>query len=344
MKIYPNLHIGTKIVITFTIISMVGFSALNLLNIQYYKKSLRERSLIQAEKIVKLKISNTNIELPDEIISTNTPINQGNFILIIKDRDVYYYLNDSSIIQSAIKLSIILFIIESILFICLMLLTYQFTNKFIAEIESNERFLNLLLLSFNHKICNFLMSQRINIDIIGAYKQGSLEPCILDMRAYQRLKSSYLKIEEEMKRTLQLLKTHPLKIKEEILIGDIINQTLLYFENDLTERTVFFSKTNLDSQKPIMADENDIKDILYNLMDNAVKYSINYINIRLSFVRKGVFIYIINDIAGESFAHEGNGLGLEIVNTILIRYKGRLSTRRKIVAYSYIAQVWIPYK
>jgi len=326
----PKFHIGTKIAITFTIISMFGFSALNLLNIQYYKKTMLRQSLSQAEKIVKLKINYKFIDLPDDIIMSNTVINQENLILIDRVENCYYYFNYSSIMEDIHNLSIILFGIESILFICLILLNFQFTNKFISEIEASERFLNLLMLSFNHKICNFLTSQRINIDIVK--QNGS-------PKAIERLETAYSKIDQEMKRTLQLVKTHPIKIQEEISLEDIINQTLVYFENDFEGRRVFYSKTNLDKDKPVLADENDIRDIVFNLMDNAVKYSINYINIRLSFEPKGVFIYIANDIVVES--HCGTGLGLEIVDTILKRYKGWRTVRRK---NSYIAVVWIPYK
>ncbi|MBF0472750.1 MAG: HAMP domain-containing histidine kinase [Nitrospirae bacterium] len=330
MKRHPKFNIGTRIAITFTIISMVGFSALNLLNIQYYKKTMLRQNLKQAEELVKLKVTYRIIELPDDIIVSYNPINKENLILIDKLGNSYYYFNNSSINEDINKLAIILFGIESILFICLMLLNFQFTNKFITEIETNERFLNLLLLSFNHKICNFLSSQRINIDIV---KQDGSE------RAIQRLEAAYLKIEEEMTRTLQLVKTHPLKIREQVSIDNIISQTINYFENDLSNRMIFYSKSNLSLEKPVLADEHDIRDILYNLMDNAVKYSINYINIRLSFKSKGAYIYIANDIVLES--HSGTGLGLEIVETILKRYNGRLSVRRK---NSYIVQVYISFK
>jgi hypothetical protein len=329
MKIYPKFHIGTKIAVTFTIISMVGFSALNLLNIRYYKNSLLRQSLNQAEKLVKLKITNINIELEDDIVNTQVPINDDNHVLIDKYGASFFYLNIDSINETVMKLSIILFGIESILFICLLILTFQFTNKFISEIETNERFLNLLLLSFNHKICNFLTSQRINIDIVK--QSGSIN-------AINRLETAYSKIEQDLKRTLQLVKTHPLKIKEKIILEDIIDKTIKYFENDLKDRQVFVSKPRLLQNHTVIADENDMLDILYNLMDNAVRYSINYINIKLTYKTKGVVLYISNDIAPESLS--GSGLGLEIIKTILKRYNGRLNVRRK---NSFIVKVWLPY-
>ena len=314
-----KLHAGTRILIVFILVSVVWFAILNFVSVTYFRRTLEGILKDRMSVAIRQYTQNTNCGLPEYIVSSNKLLTEKSMVLFaeesISGTMTYFYVKGAYFEGKIRDFAIIVLGIESSLFLSLILITYMIISKFVRDIESGGKFLNLLLLSFNHKIGNFITILKINIEILKE------NPC--EKRSVERLSATTEKIEADLKRTFKMLREKGKTAKEEGNIRDCLLEALEFF-GMAANKGVFH--TNI---KPlvIMANPNDVGDVLYNLIDNALKYSNGCINIRTSSDNRYVYVFIRNELAVNSL--RGTGLGLEITNNILKRCKGKLVFRKK---------------
>ncbi|MEO5356745.1 MAG: hypothetical protein H7844_05535 [Nitrospirae bacterium YQR-1] len=313
------LHTGTKILIVFIFISVVWFAILNFVSVSYFRGTLEEILKDRMSVAIRQYAQNTACGLPEYVMSSNKQLTEKSLALLteeyISGTKTYFYVK-SAYIENKIKdFAIIVLGIESSLFLSLILIMYLIISKFVRDIEGSGKFLNLLLMSFNHKIGNFISILKLNIEILKE------NPC--EKKAVQRLFTTTEKIEIDLKRSFKMLREKGKTAKEKINIRDCIFEAIEFFGlSDI--KSVFHMNV-----KPfiIYANPNDVGDVLYNLIDNALKYSDGCINIRTSSDNRYVYVFIRNELAVNSL--RGSGLGLEITNNILKRCNGKLLLRQK---------------
>ncbi|MBF0518133.1 MAG: HAMP domain-containing histidine kinase [Nitrospirae bacterium] len=326
-----QLHTGTKILIVFMLTSVVWFAILNFVSVTYFRKTLEELLLDKLSVTIRQYKQNTSCGLPEYIVATHKTLTEKKSLTLLTEESIngtliYFYVKRAYFEDKIRDFAIIVLGIESSLFLSLILITYLIIARFVRDIENSGRFLNMLLLSFNHKIGNFLSILKINIEILKE------NPC--EKEAVQRLFTTTEKIEGDLKRTFKMLREKGKTVKENVNLMDCILEATEFFALSDTN-TVFHLNV-----KPLVisANSNDIGDILYNLIDNAVKYSNGLINIRVSSDARFVYVFIRNELAVNSL--RGTGLGLEITKNILKRCNGKLVFRQK--GQHYIAYVRLP--
>ncbi|QWR76395.1 sensor histidine kinase [Candidatus Magnetomonas plexicatena] len=323
------LHTGAKILIVFIVVSVVWFSVLNFVSVTYFRKTLEGILLDKLSVTIRQYKQNTAC-VPEYIVATDKHIPEKSLTLLTEESvngtRTYFYVKRIYFEDKIKDFAIIVFGIESSLFLSLILITYLIVSRFVRESENSGRFLNLLLLSFNHKIGNFLSILKVNIEILRE------NPC--EKRATERLFSTTEKIEADLKRTFKMLREKGKTVNENVNLRDCIFEATDFFALSET-KTVFHLNVI-----PIIisSNSNDIGDVLYNLIDNAVKYSSGSVNIRLSADARFAYVFIRNELAVNSL--RGTGLGLEITNNILKRCNGKLVSRQK--GQHYIAYVRFP--
>ena len=125
-------------------------------------------------------------------------------------------------------------------------------------------------------------------------------------------------------------------------INDVIKKTILTFEGVCSQKKIQFNLTFSDKFSYVTADYGKIQQVIYNLVDNAIKFSSNNSFINISTYEKGEKIFIsIKDfgigIPKESIEKiwdrfyksdlsrgkdkKGTGLGLSIVKEIINAHK-----------------------
>ncbi|MBF0319362.1 MAG: HAMP domain-containing histidine kinase, partial [Nitrospirae bacterium] len=153
-----------------------------------------------------------------------------------------------------------------------------------------------------------------------------------DARTVERLDETCVQIEWNMKRIFKMLKGGSLKIEEDVDIAEAVENQLRFFTYELSRKTVYLNLKHAVTS----AGSSDIDDIIYNLLDNAIRYSTGKINIKTSVIKKTAYVLIRNDVAGG--AAKGSGLGLEITQNLIKRCKGRLVMREKEGFYTVFAR------
>ncbi|MGN1187327.1 MAG: ATP-binding protein [Lachnospiraceae bacterium] len=125
-------------------------------------------------------------------------------------------------------------------------------------------------------------------------------------------------------------------------INDVIKRTILTFEGTCQQKKIQFNLTFVDKTAYVNADYSKIQQVIYNLIDNAIKFSSNNSFINISTYEKGEKVFIsIKDfgigIPKDSIEKiwdrfyktdlsrgkdkKGTGLGLSIVKEIINAHK-----------------------
>lgn len=328
------MQIGIKIILLFIVINVILFSSLNVIIVNYHAEAVESIYIEKADLQVNLYLQNKKkSSLPDYIIESKGPLFKTGFIPIktVKDK-IFYYLNTEAYDKDLKRFVWLVFFLEVSFFLTVTFFIYLTLSRFIYKLKDSENFLNLLLLSFNHKIGNFLSHQRINIEILKSLDMEEMEA----KKAISRLESAHNKVESNMKRTLSILKEKSAHIYEHINLYDIVSDTLILLKDEFEGKKVVLDVRDCN----IFSNANDIEDIFYNLLENASKYSITNVNIGLFSDKKFAYLTIENDVADSS--KRGTGLGLEIVNKLIKKHRGSI---KKIVSDDkFLVQIKIPVK
>ncbi|WP_243290370.1 ATP-binding protein [Bacillus sp. FJAT-47783] len=217
-------------------------------------------------------------------------------------------------------------------------------NKMAESLEEQDERKKEFLSNVAHEL-------RTPLTYIGGYTQLLLD------KAYsseEEKRNHLLLIEKESKRMqklihdlLQLNELEDKKMtneKEPIAFSQLILDSLELFTPSLTKRNITIH-TNLDDEIIIMGDSSRLQQVLYNVIDNAVKYSNNNGEIRITSYqdRNRAIVKITDDgigipkkdidRIGERFYRTdksrsrktgGTGLGLSIVKEIVALHDGTM--------------------
>ncbi|MBF0539147.1 MAG: HAMP domain-containing histidine kinase [Nitrospirae bacterium] len=323
------MHVGTRVIVLFITISVIWLFVFNVTIVSYFENTMVGVIVDAVAPYARMSESDRRANPVDFLVVSDQPLNHSDLVPVQRLQEGrYYYIKRSYMQQRLNSFGIIVFGLESSLFLSLVLFTYMTVARFVRDIEGKERFLNLLLLSFNHKIGNFLSTLKINVEIL----KDSLD----DNACLHRIEQTCTRIEADMKRTFKMISTGYININEVVDVGEAIEVMVSFFGSELSARLLLLDLRRVST---VMA-YNDLEDILYNLIDNAIRYSVRTVGIRLRAIDKHVCIYIRNDIApsapatvGSKAEDKGTGLGKEITLKILKRYRAEMIVRQRQDSY-----------
>jgi len=201
---------------------------------------------------------------------------------------------------------------EAVLVVSLMILVYFTIVKYIKKEEYIRQYLEILILTITHKLGNFLSIQRLNIDLIKS-------KCRL--KAVNRLENAYSLMEKDFKFTIKTLKNlgESEKTISTVNLKDMIEDVLHHFIENLKDKKVRLKLKDIY----IKADPNDLENVLFSVIENAVKFSEEKIYIKMCNNKKNIYIFIKNDVGSVS---KGAGVGLQIAEFLLSQYGGEIKT------------------
>jgi len=184
---------------------------------------------------------------------------------------------------------------EFLLVLSLMLILYKIIDRMLKQEKDYRDFLELIILTISHKFGNFLAVQKGNIEIL---KLGH------DRKALHRLEISYNYIQEDFHKILETInrfKEIP-AAKEKINIRELVEKNLSLIEPSC-KLIVNLKDVSINANRQI------IENVIFLLIENAVKYSKERIHIKLS----KNFLAIKNDISQQE---KGSGVGLKITEAL----------------------------
>ncbi|MCS7083556.1 MAG: hypothetical protein NZL90_01050 [Aquificaceae bacterium] len=208
-----------------------------------------------------------------------------------------------------------LFMIEFFLIASIVLLFQLMFERYTRKIREHQEWQRMLILGLNHRLGNFLSVHKLNTAILRSFL-GDDERII-------RMERSLEKATADFSIFVNLLKTDS-KPKPKLLnIKPYLEATINLFEEELQGKRLRLSLKDLS----VRMEEADLKDLLYNLVGNAIKHSSRNISIKTLKNRGRVILAIVNDIS--STKSSGMGLGLMLVQNILKRYRYEMKLKVK---------------
>jgi two-component system phosphate regulon sensor histidine kinase PhoR len=216
----------------------------------------------------------------------------------------------------------------------------MFNQKKIAEIKSD--FIN----NMTHEFKTPLATISLASDALSMEKVRK-NPDMLDYYS-GIIKSENKRMNKQVEKILQAaqIDKDDLKLKlQPINVHDVIEKMTESFSLQIEQQNGTLDSNLLAKKSMIMADEVHFSNIIYNLMDNAVKYSGDHVKLEISTANsKGNVVIKIKDSGigmnketqmhiFEKFyrAHTGNlhnikgfGLGLSYVKAIVESHKGKI--------------------
>lgn len=197
---------------------------------------------------------------------------------------------------------------EFLLVLSLMLILYKIIERMLRQEKDYMDFLELILLTISHKFGNFLAAYKGNIEILKTR---------YDEKAIQRLDSSYTYIQNDFYKVLESIKHFKSfsASKEKINLKETVEKNLSMFEINrkltMNLKDVF-----------IYANRQIVDNIIFSLIENAIRYSSEKIHIRLS-----RFCFAVrNDISEKE---KGSGVGLKITEALAKKQGFKLKYRAK---------------
>ncbi len=244
------------------------------------------------------------------------------------------YLFNNMIIVTALSLTFIIIV----LFVVFYFIKTIIHQKKLAETKSD--FIHNMTHEFNTPLSN------VGIALNNIYKDIDGGKTTLDRRMLDIINEENLRLKNNVGIILNasLMEKEKIELnKEPIAINDLINRTVLLFDTQ-SEHLNF--TLNLDSQiSDFVLDETHFTNVIYNLIDNGIKYSTNNAEIVISTQQSKKAIYIsikdngigisskdIDEIFSKFYrVHTGNihnvkgfGLGLSYVKYIIEQHGGSI--------------------
>ena len=214
----------------------------------------------------------------------------------------------------------------------------QAFNAMAESIEQSEERRRDFIANVSHEL-------KTPMTTISGFADGILDGTIPPENQERYLRT----ISEETKRLSRLVR-HMLELSRiqsadavELLSGEFdisetLRQTLLYFEEKITEKGLDVDAQLPENSMAVLGDEDSIKQVVYNLLENAIKFSTPGTALGLSLWKQGTKAYISVRNRGDeipeddlprvferfhksdhsrSLDRDGVGLGLHIVKSIL---------------------------
>ena len=305
----------TKAVLIFTLIVIVGFSILNSIAFLYYKNTL-ENSLIK-EALVYLKLYNfdSSVRLPEyaKILRENEPLPSTDFIPFLKKQDKIFYIKESFFKEKYTSFFVNFLLWDTVLILGLYVFFYYTIIRYIKREANLRKALELSVLSISHKLGNFLSINKMNLELLK-------ERC--PSKEVERLIKSYNSVEKDFKHISEILKSLDTGSKTTVVnVKTIIEKSMRNFENSIENKNLLL---NLKDYY-LRTEEEKLKIVIQNLIENAVKYSNRFIHIKMCSKKQKLILVIRNDI--NSNQDRNTGLGLSIIEKLLPDLNGKIKYR-----------------
>ncbi|MEF3255088.1 MAG: hypothetical protein K6348_05940 [Deferribacterales bacterium] len=245
---------------------------------------------------------------PNIIISKDYSVAKD-LIFIKKVKDRYIFLKKDYLMEKLKYRINLLFIWESILIVCVVVVYYFTVHKLITHRERYINILEVFSLVFNHKLRNFISVMRFNIND-------------LSIRSNKRLYEASMRLENDVELFNGLISM----LKKEVSLGRDLKDVVNDIVSDLSLNYTKEVKIKL-SGKRYKLSTSDLYFVLYILLENAFKYGNKLINIRSYQMRGRYYIVIKNDISDE--IKTGLGVGLATVESLCKRNRFLFKINKK---------------
>ena len=197
---------------------------------------------------------------------------------------------------------------------------------------------------------------RTPMTIIGGFVEGILDGTIPEESRDKYLSTVLEEVRRLSKLVSQLLEASRLEQgkteikKTSIDINRLVAETIFSYEKSMTEKEVNVDLNLDESSCYAFADKDSIKQVLINLIDNAIKFTNQGGDIAIKTLRKDKKIYVSIRNSGEGIPakdikliwerfyksdksrsndKKGVGLGLHIVKTIIAKHGGEVFVQSK---------------
>ncbi len=301
----------TKIMLVFTSILVIGFSAINLVSLLFYKVLLEEslyregvmhRNLSAFIKSYRfpdyIKVSDKKAEGFVEVGTTG-----GKFVLVKED-----YIKDK-----LLRFISLLFLWEIALVLSLNYILYLSIIRYIKKKREFERLFEVITLSLSHKMGNFLSTQKLNLQMLkDTYGENPY---------LNRLVSAHSMMEKDLKNTTKALKRLSTleERKERINLLEVVKEILGTLEETGRRKRVLLSGREVY----VYTNRVKLENMLFPLIENAFFYSKSFVHVKLC-SKEGATLIIRNDIGPLS---KGSGLGETLARYLLETEGGRFYKR-----------------
>ncbi len=235
------------------------------------------------------------------------------FIEYLKEDYIFHYLESRKVDQDFLEKKILeytkqVILWEFLLVLATMLIVYKIIDRMTKQQKEYRDFLELIILTISHKFGNFLASQKGNIEILKIN---------YDPKALHRMEKNYEIMREDFNTIVNCIENFKRfsTYREKIRLREIINKSL----NLLTDKKNFQIR---GKDLEVYANRQAFDNILFNILENAVKYSEGTISIRIT----KRYLAIRNKILLTS---KGSGIGLKISETLAKKQGFQLLYRTK---------------
>jgi len=251
------------------------------------------------------------------------------------------YIIGSSYVEDPLIITLIVILITGFLFILSFIVTQSFEN--LAEASRMKlEFLTIL----SHEMRAPFSNLRWVVELLTSGKAGEMEK--RHKEYLYILKENSERMEQLINKLITVTKIEQRKVplkREYFSLKDLIEKTILEFKANAESSSVKIEFEAQSDLPEIFADSSQIREVLENLLDNAIKYSKEngVVLIKLFKKHKNIWCEVKDDGAGipegdkkyifQKFFRAGNmlkrqtkgsGLGLFIVKSIINLHKGKI--------------------
>ena len=232
--------------------------------------------------------------------------------------------------------------VDAIIMIFIIIIEFFLTHKTLEPIRSNMQKQKRFIADASHELrtptavvisgLEVALSNK-NLDFSTAKK--TLENTLNEMREFSELSNTLLDISKNDSKISNKFES----ININALINSVVNK-----DKNLALLKEINIETNLKNDATILGNKIDLERVIYNILDNAIKYTPKRGNITVSDeISKGKYILTISDTGngipkdiidkifdpffrGDASRNtEGAGLGLTLSKKIILNYKGTIA-------------------
>lgn len=313
MKKSFNISFELKIFLFIIFILIIGLSMLNIIFIYSFKGEIRSNLLKEIEFHNKLSAHTESTKIPEYIkVSDKDKIIKG-FRLFDVLNSTRYYVRDNYFKGKIKDKLFLLFYWDAVIVLTVSVLYYFTAYRILKNKENYSKLFEIVLLVFAHKIKNYLAAQRINIDIISSNRDSG--------NAVKRLKKGNLNFSDELESIFSFIKNfesisghyagNKNLNRQKFGLDGLIAEIEKGYENRIDESKKIYKRMYL---KGIYGNYEEMKFVLYLLLDNAYRYSGCFVYIRSGVYKGKKYLFISNDIGGDY--DNGLGVGLAVAEQI----------------------------
>ncbi len=298
-----------KTVAIFGALIIVWMLAVNVFILTFFKYCELQKLRNQAQLYLYMKLTQPSTSLPSFVKLTQKPVKLKDYELFERLGGYYVYFKKGYTGVHTRRFAVALVIWEIALSAMLVFMIYYVMKHLLEKDKEYRDFLKFLIGTISHKMGNFLSIQKLNLELIKTE----------DEKPLGRLKEAYSFMEKDFKNILQLIRDAESKEIRIENVEEVIRGALELFSEALEGK-----KVELSLQRAyVKSKDSDFSNLLHELIDNAVKYSEEYISIVCTRRRKVLYIEIENDIAKRK---RGSGFGLELARYLSMRNGWYFST------------------